>query len=53
MKLTQFTKTESEQNTIYIGIDVHKKSWQVSILGDFLELKSFSQPPEPKVLAAY
>ena len=30
---------------IFCGIDVHKKSWKVSIRSDQMELKSFSQEP--------
>lgn len=53
MKLVQGSKTEELNESIYVGIDVHKKSWQVSIMGDYSEFKSFSQPPEPKVLSDY
>jgi transposase len=35
---------------IYIGLDVHKKSWTVSIYTDELELEHFSQPPIAAVL---
>ena len=45
--------TENEKENIYVGIDVHKKSWSVAIMSDYLELKTFSQPPEPSVLAGY
>jgi transposase len=38
---------------IYAGLDVHKKSWHVTILTDELEHKTFSQPPEPLVLSNY
>jgi transposase len=30
---------------IYIGIDVHKKSWKVTIRTNFMELKTFSMNP--------
>ena len=38
---------------IYAGIDVHKKSWQVSIYSEVLYHKTFSQPPKPEVLYHY
>ena len=38
---------------IYIGMDVHKKSWSISILTDQFEHKTFSQPPEVGVLVNY
>jgi len=38
---------------IYIGIDVHKKSWSVCILTHQLEHKTFTQPPDPAVLVTY
>jgi len=30
---------------IYIGLDVHKKSWSVSIQTALCEHKTFTQPP--------
>jgi len=42
----------SGQN-IYIGIDVHKKHFTVSIQGEDLAYKTFNQPPDPEVLAKY
>jgi len=38
---------------IYVGLDVHKKSWNVSIHGAHLEHKTYSQPPDPQVLGNY
>jgi len=38
---------------IYVGMDVHKKSWSVSIFTEHLEHKTFSQPPEVNVLVNY
>ena len=31
---------------IYVGMDVHKKSWSVSIQSEQFEHKTFTQPPE-------
>jgi len=38
---------------IFIGLDVHKKSWEVSIHTRHGEYKSFSQPPRATTLAHY
>lgn len=38
---------------IYVGLDVHKKSWNVSIHSANLEHKMYSQPPDPQVLVNY
>lgn len=39
--------------TIYSGIDVHKKSWLVSIHTQDFEHKTFTQRPKPEELVAY
>lgn len=39
--------------TIYVGIDVHKKSWTVTILGENQTHKTFSQNPDSQLLARY
>jgi transposase len=39
--------------SFYVGIDYHKKSWKVTILGEKYEHKTMSQNPEPKILANY
>ncbi len=36
--------------TIYVGIDVHLRSWKVTIRSDEFELKTFNQSPEVKSL---
>jgi transposase len=38
---------------IYAGIDTHKKAFKVTVLGENLSLKTFSQPAEARVLAEY
>jgi|TARA_B110000261_G_scaffold143153_1_gene164943 transposase len=38
---------------IYVGLDVHKKSWSVTVLLDELEHRTFSSPPVPEVLSKY
>lgn len=39
--------------TIYVGIDVHLKSWKVSIYSQHCEHKTFSQAPNPELLVKY
>jgi len=34
---------------IYVGMDIHKKSWSVSIYTEHFEHKTFTQPPEVKI----
>ena len=46
-------KLDYQEQNLYIGFDVHKKDWRVCILGDYLEHKLFSQPPDPQVLVGY
>jgi transposase len=38
---------------IYVGMDVHKKSWSISIHTEHFEHKTFSQPPEVDKLVNY
>lgn len=38
---------------IYVGMDVHKKSWSVSIHTKHFEHKTFTQPPEVEKLVHY
>lgn len=42
----------SDQN-IYVGMDVHHKSWKVHIYSDEFELKSFSQEPDVERLSNF
>lgn len=47
-------KTISFQGqNIYVGIDVHLKSWKVSIMLDTMEYKTYSQDPDEGILACY
>lgn len=39
--------------SFYVGIDSHKKSWTVTILGEHYEHKTLSQNPDPDLLAFY
>jgi len=42
-----------EGEDIYIGLDVHLKSWKVSVFSQEFELKIFTQPPESKLLGDF
>ncbi len=53
-------KTQAQVNQVsfdvqnfYCGIDVHKKSWTVTIETDDIRLKTFSQNPDPVLLSRY
>lgn len=50
---TEITKDSFKDQSFYVGIDYHKKSWQVTILGEQYEHKTMSQNPDPDLLAAY
>lgn len=50
---TQFRKIDFSGQHLYIGIDVHLKSWKVTILSDHHEYKTFSQDPNSDILIAY
>jgi len=49
----QTQKLDFTGENIYVGFDVHLKSWTVTIMTDQITLKTFSQPPEPKLLHQY
>ncbi len=51
--LTQMNNLNFEGQNIYVGFDAHLKSWQVTILTDGLNLKTFTMPPKPEVLSEY
>ena len=38
---------------LYVGIDVHKRQWSVSIYASSIHHKTFSQPPTPEALHSY
>lgn len=50
---TQVIQNDFRGQIIYVGIDVHKKSWKVAIFWEGQMLKVFSQPPDPKVLVKH
>ncbi len=50
MRATQSNKIDFKGQNIFVGIDVHLKSWSVTVLSETLTLKKFSQDPEPEAL---
>jgi len=51
--MNKSNKLDFTGQPIYIGLDVHKKSWSVSIFTQHCEHKTFTQPPEVDKLAYY
>ena len=51
--MNHVSKLDFTGQQIYVGMDVHKKSWSISIYNDQFEHKTFSQPPEVGVLVNY
>jgi transposase len=51
---TQVTnKIDFTGKDLFIGLDVHKKSWSVTVTVDGIEHKTFTQPPDPEALYNY
>jgi len=50
---TLSNKIDFNGQHIYVGFDVHLKSWKVTIMTEKLLHKTFSQPPKPEVLHQY
>jgi transposase len=51
---TQVTKKiDFKDKELFIGLDVHKKSWSVTIVVDGIEHRTFTQPPDPQSLQNY
>jgi len=53
MNTLKRNKLDFTGQPIYIGLDVHKKSWSVSISTQHGQYKNFSQPPETDKLVHY
>jgi len=51
--MNQRAKLNFTGEDIYIGIDSHKRNWRTSIQTRDLEHKTFTQNPEPEILAEY
>ncbi len=50
---TKVNKKLFEGQSIYVGIDCHKKNWKVTIIGEQYEHKTMSQDPNPDILSSY
>lgn len=50
---TQRNELNFGGQNIYIGIDVHLRSWSVTIMSENISHKTFSQDPDPKILCDY
>ena len=50
---TQSNKIDFSNQNIYVGFDVHLKSWKVTILTEKVAVKTFSQDPKPEILYQY
>ena len=50
---TKISEFAFKDQNIFVGLDVHKKSWKVSIMVDDLYHKTFVQPPDPNKLNNY
>ena len=48
--LLQSNKIDFKGQHIYVGIDVHLKSWKVTVMTETLTVKTFSQDPKPEIL---
>ena len=50
---TKGSKKLFDGQSIYVGLDVHSKSWKVAVYGEQYEHKVMSQNPDPDLLARY
>ncbi|MGI8638039.1 MAG: hypothetical protein ACR2KZ_21805 [Segetibacter sp.] len=46
-------KTNFEGQTIFVGMDIHKASWNLGIYLNDMFIKNVHQKPNPSVMAAY
>src|SRR3990172_12802306 len=53
LAMNNISKLDFTGQHLYIGMDVHKKSWSICILTDQFEHKTFTQPPDVGVLVDY
>jgi transposase len=53
LAMEKCNKLDFTGQSIYVGLDVHKKNWSVSIFSEQCEHKTFSQPPEVDKLVRY
>lgn len=50
---TQRKELNFDGQNIFVGIDVHLKSWNVTLLSDHIHLKTFNQPSKAETLSNY
>lgn len=50
---TQNNKIDFTGQNIYVGFDVHLKSWKITVMTEHMVHKTFSQSPNPKALHKY
>ena len=50
---TKDNKLDLTDQSIYAGLDVHKKDFKVAIFGQEVFHKTFTQPPKAEVLGNY
>lgn len=53
MNILKSTQLDFTGQHIYVGLDVHKLSWKVVIYTQYGRFKSFSQDPDPGILARF
>lgn len=51
--MKQAVRPDFTGQSIYVGMDIHKKSWTVSIFSQHHEHKTFTQPPNTRSLTNY
>jgi len=51
--MNTLSKPDFTGQHIYLGMDVHNKSWSISIMTEHSAYKTFSQPSDPAVLSNY
>ena len=50
---TQSKELSFKGQNIYVGIDVHLKSWSVTLMSETMQLRKFTQSPDPDALYAH
>lgn len=50
---TQSNTVNFKNQVFYVGLDVHKRNWSVTIRSNNMHLKTFSMEPSPELLASH
>jgi len=54
LKKVKITEKKIEEQTIYVGLDVHHKQWNISVVGsEHVHIKGMTVVPDAKALAEY